>query len=350
MNPGADEAKNDNIIILSALCVVFAIGIFLLDISTPSGVAGGILYVILVLISLWSTKKSFTIITAITGTFLNFLGFFMSFEAGTFSIEVSNRILAVFTIWVTTALAGHYKKTDHEREQLIRDLSHLNKELNEFTYVVSHDLKAPLRAIHNYADFLQKDLKGTLGKDQEIYLEGLGEAVCQSEAFLEDLLQLSRIGRKKVTLKEIDLYDFLNTLIEGLALPKETEILIEKHWPTISAEPTLLRQIFQNLMTNALKYNKALKKRIEFGWAKKGNHGKQTLEVFVKDNGLGMDARFFEKIFMPFQRLHADSEYEGTGIGLATVTKAASKLGSSVHVQSVPDQGSTFYLTIPKTK
>ncbi|NOY85425.1 MAG: hypothetical protein GXO96_11515 [Nitrospirae bacterium] len=347
MNPEINAPKNGNTIILSAICVVFALGIFLLDISTPSGVAGGVPYVILVLTSLWSTKKAFTLITAITGTLLNFLGFFMSFDGGMLSIEVSNRILAVFMIWVTTALAGYYKKTNDEREGLIRDLSHLNKELNEFTYVVSHDLKAPLRAIHNYSDFLQKDLKGTLGETQEMYLEGLGEAVCQSEAFLEDLLQLSRIGRKKVILKQVDLYPFLNTLIAGLALPKETEVLIEKHWPTISAEPTLLRQIFQNLITNALKYNKALKKRIEFGWSEKG---KQALEIFIKDNGIGIEARFFEKIFMPFQRLHADSEYEGTGIGLATVSKAVSRLGWSVCVESVPEQGSTFYLTIPKKR
>ncbi len=333
--------------LFSAQFALFLPSGFFLDISTPSGVAGGVPYVILVLTSLWSTKKGFTFTTAITGTFLNFLGFFMSFDPGMFSIEVSNRILAVFMIWVTAALAGHYKKTNDERERLIRDLSHLNKELNEFTYVVSHDLKAPLRAIHNYSDFLQKDLKGSLGEEQEMYLEGLGEAVCQSEDFLEDLLQLSRIGRKKITLKSIKLSPFLNTLIEGLALPKETEVLMEKHWPTISAEPTLLRQIFQNLITNALKYNKALKKRIEFGWSEKG---KQTLEIFVKDNGIGIDPRFFEKIFMPFQRLHADSEYEGTGIGLATVTKAASKLGWSVRVQSALNQGSTFYLTIPKTR
>ncbi len=347
MSLEVNTPKNENTIILSAICVVFAIGIFLIDISTPSGVAGGVPYVILVLASLWSTKKNFTLIMAIMGTLLNFLGFFMSFDAGTLSIEVSNRVLAVFMIWVTTVLAGHYKKTDYERERLIRDLSHLNKELNEFTYVVSHDLKAPLRAIHNYSDFLQKDLKGSLEEEQEMYLEGLGEAVCQSENFLEDLLQLSRIGRKKITLKSINLSAFLNTLIEGLALPKETEVLMEKHWPTIFAEPTLLRQIFQNLITNALKYNKALKKRIEFGWSE---NGKQTLEIFVKDNGIGIDPRFFEKIFMPFQRLHADSEYEGTGIGLATVSKAASKLGWAVRVQSVPDQGSTFYLTIPKKR
>jgi len=345
MNAEMGGPKRSNIVILSSICVVFATGIFLVDVSTPSGIAGGVPYVILVLISLFSIRKIFTLMMAMMGTILNGVGFFMSFEPGTLSIEVSNRVLAVCVIWVTTILAGHYKKTAFERERLIHDLSHLNKELNEFTYVVSHDLKAPLRAIHNYSDFLKKDLKGKLEEDQEMYLEGLGEAVCQSEAFLEDLLQLSRIGRQKVTLKVIDLEAFLKNLIDGLVLPKDTEVVMEKNWPKISAEPTLLRQIFQNLITNAIKYNKALEKRIEFGWV---NKGRQSFEIFVKDNGIGIDPRFFKKIFLPFQRLHSDDEYEGTGIGLATVMKAAVKQGWSVRVQSEPDQGSTFYIRIPK--
>ncbi len=345
MNPEAAAPKNDNLLMLGTLCIVFAVAIFLLDISTPGGVAGGVPYVILILISLWSTRKSFTLMTALVATLLNGLGFFMSSQAGALSIEISNRVLAVFVIWVTTLLAGYYKKTAFERERLINDLSHLNKELNEFTYVVSHDLKAPLRAIRNYSDFLQKDLKGKLEEDQALYLEGLNEAVCQSECFLEDLLQLSRIGRQKVSLQQIDLAAFLKNLIDGLALPKECEVVMPKNGPRILAEPTLLRQIFQNLITNAVKYNKALKKRIEFGWNGKG---KKVLQIFVKDNGIGIAPRFFEKIFQPFQRLHSDEEYEGTGIGLATVMKAAAKLGWAVRVESAPNAGSTFFITIPK--
>lgn len=239
------------------------------------------------------------------------------------------------------------QKIEKEREALINKLKYLNKELEDFAYVVSHDLKAPLRAIHNYADFLQTDLKGNLEEEQEMYLDRLGKAVRQSEDLIEDILMLSRIGKHQIEIKNIDMETFVQDLIPSLDLPSDVEIVIKDGWPTMDVETTLLKQILQNLILNGIKFNKSSKKTIEIGWHQIDN---EFYEFYVKDNGIGIDERFFEKIFRPFQRLHTTKEYEGTGIGLAAVIRAVNMLKWSVRVESEPGKGSAFYIAIQKTR
>jgi len=238
----------------------------------------------------------------------------------------------------------------NSREDLLNrteELAFSNKELEDFTSVVSHDLKAPLRAIQNYADFLQSDLGGKLEEEQEMYLSGLGEAVEQSEKFLEEVLVLSRIGKDQIVNERVDVGIFLREYTNSLSLPFEVKIVINEDFPTVVTDQTLLKQIFQNLIFNGIKYNKSTDKCIEIGW-NLVNSGK--LDFFVKDNGIGIEPRFFDKIFQPFQRLHTNEEFDGTGIGLAIVLKAVNRLGWSVRVNSVIEEGSTFFVTVPEYK
>ncbi len=242
-------------------------------------------------------------------------------------------------------LASGFDQMRKDIKALINNLNYVNKELEDFAYVVSHDLKAPLRAIHNYADFLRKDLKGNLEEEQEMYLDGLGESVHQSECFIENVLMLSRIGKHNIEVKNVDMDAYLQDMISSLNLPSDVEIILKKDWPTMGIEPTLSRQIFQNLIINGAKFNQSSQKTIEIGWQQVD---KERYEILVRDNGIGIEDRFFEKIFSPFQRLHTSEEYEGTGIGLATVIRAANRLQWSVRVESTPGEGSTFFITIPK--
>ncbi len=226
------------------------------------------------------------------------------------------------------------------------DLEIANTELGQYAYVVSHDLKTPLRAIHNYTDFLRDDLKEILEGDQQEYLAGLIEAVNEAEALVDDLLELSRIGRKEVPLEEIAFKPFLQDLIDSLDQPPDVEIRLAETWPTVEAETSLLRQIFQNLIQNSFKFNQSTPKTVSLGW--------QTLqdgqvEFFVHDNGIGIKKEYQDRIFQVFQRLHTSDEYPGTGIGLAIVKKATEKLQGTVRVESVLNQGSTFFVTLPKT-
>ncbi|NVL91218.1 MAG: PAS domain S-box protein [Desulfobacterales bacterium] len=227
------------------------------------------------------------------------------------------------------------------------ELQAANEELSEYAYVAAHDLKAPLRAIRNYTDFLCEDLEESLDGDQKTYLDGLKLAVRQGEELAEDLLAFTEVGRRSGSIKTIDTGIFLRELIASLNLSSDVEVVMGDDWPTIDTEPTLLRQIFQDLIKNAVKFNHSPRKRVELGWSLVGE---DRYEVFVHDNGIGIEPRHYEQIFRVFQRLHSRKEFAGTGLGLAIVRKAAGKLHGSVRVESKPGQGSTFFIALPKTK
>jgi PAS domain S-box-containing protein len=220
-----------------------------------------------------------------------------------------------------------------------------NEELSQYAYVVSHDLKAPLRAIHNYADFLREDLEGAVVGAEKVYLDGLNRAVRQGEELVDDLLELSRVGRRRGPIETIGIGLFLQELISSLHLSPDVEVVMGNDWPTIDTDPTLLRQILQNLISNAIKFNDSAHRRVEIGWLPVV---KDRYELFVRDNGIGIDPRYHEKIFGLFQRLHTREEYAGTGLGLAIVKKATSKLHGSVRVESKRGEGSTFFVVLPK--
>lgn len=238
------------------------------------------------------------------------------------------------------------KLAEEQREQYSRRLEEANVELSQYAYVVSHDLKTPLRAIHSYADFLYEDLSDSLEGDQAQYLEGLVQAVREADDLVSDLLELSKVGRRRKKLEAVEMNSFLKGLLPFSGQTGEVEINESDHWPAIEAEPLLLRQIFQNLIDNAIKFNSSTTKRVQLGCTARGEH---QFDFSVKDNGIGIDPRYQEKIFGVFEQLHIKAKYEGTGIGLAIVKKAAGKLGGSVRVESRLDEGSTFIVTLPKT-
>jgi two-component system, sensor histidine kinase and response regulator len=240
------------------------------------------------------------------------------------------------------------KYRDHLAELVVARTAQLqaaNAELTQYAYAVSHDLKAPLRAIHNYADFLQEDLATTLLGDQKIYLNGLVRAVDEAEELVQDLLELSRIEQQRSATEPIDLGVFLRTLVASLDLPADIEIDWGQDWPTIESDPILLRQIFQNLILNAVKFNRACPKRIALGWRALEP---ERIEFSVRDNGIGIAPRYQAQIFRVFQRLHTHQEYAGTGIGLAIVQKAVTSLQGTVRVESQLGAGSTFFVTLPR--
>ena len=225
------------------------------------------------------------------------------------------------------------------------DLEAANEELSQYAYVVSHDLKAPLRAIRNYTDFLREDLEATLDGDQKSYIDGLKRAVRQGDELVGDLLEFSRVGRRSLPTELINIGVFLKELVKSLNLSRDVKVLMANEWPTIDADPSLLRQVFQDLISNGIKFNHSPRKRIEVGWLPVGE---DRYEVFVRDNGIGIEPQYCEQIFGVFQRLHTSEEYPGTGLGLAIVKKASSKLHGSVRVESKPGKGSTFFVALPK--
>jgi PAS domain S-box-containing protein len=227
----------------------------------------------------------------------------------------------------------------------LAETKRVNEELSQYAYAVSHDLKGPLRAIRNYAEFLYEDLVDTLTGEQKKYLEGLKKAVDQGDNLIRDLLNLSRIDRVPLEMEVAEVPDLVGEVRSILNLPAEVKITVDSKWPEFKIDRTLFKQILQNLISNGVKFNDRNPKCIQIGWQEAPE---DCIDIFVRDNGIGVEPQYREQIFRIFQRLHTVRDYDGTGIGLAIVQKAANKLGGSVRLESEPGKGSTFYVRLPR--
>ena len=264
-------------------------------------------------------------------------------------------LFVVFTVLIkeNKAILGRKRAEEalqiahHDLKAKATELEEVNSELSQYTRVVSHDLQAPLRAISNYANFLREDLEPTLKGEQKEYLDALGRTVQEAAEMIKDLLEVSRVGRKGAALENVNTGTFLRDLIDTLHLPDNVKIMMPDDWPTIEADPVLLRQIFQNLIENAVKFNDSSEICVELGWRK---HADEHCKFLVRDNGIGIEEHYHEQIFRMLKRLHTRKEYQGTGVGLAIVKKAVTKLGGSIRIESKSGEGSTFIVTLPKAQ
>lgn len=239
------------------------------------------------------------------------------------------------------------------------ELSRSNDELDSFAYVASHDLKEPLRGIHNYATFLLEDYAEQLDADGVSKLQTLVRLSQRMETLIESLLQLSRVGRLDLELTPTDLNEVLADILDTLQPRLEhnhATVHIDGPLPTIPADAIRLREVFVNLITNAMRYNDRSEKLVTIGVAPptirgpKGSGDPALYHVFfVQDNGIGINPRHYDTIFRIFKRLHGPDKYGGgTGAGLAIARKMIEKHGGELWVDSVQGQGSTFYFSISK--
>ncbi len=223
-------------------------------------------------------------------------------------------------------------------------LREANQELAEFAYALTHNMKAPMRAISNYAKFLYEDLADILDAEPKKYLENLGKAIALSNRYFDELLILYNIENDLRTNEALDIEYLLKEIQETLQLDPNQELVAASRWPALRCQRNLMRQILINLIGNGFKFNRAGMKRVEVDWQPADDH---HIEISVRDNGIGIAPQFHTQIFQIFRRLHTDREYEGIGIGLAIVRKAAQKMGGTVRVEASLGQGSTFYVRLP---
>ena len=222
-----------------------------------------------------------------------------------------------------------------------------NKELEAFSYSVSHDLRAPLRHIDGYAALLSKTAGEALNDKARRYLETISASAKQMGQLIDDLLVFSRMGRQEMLHSTVNLNQLVKTVIHDLRLDLQDKAI---SWtigslPDVPGDPAMLRQVFMNLLTNAVKFTATRPKpRIEIG-ATRDSAGEVT--VFVRDNGVGFDMQYVNKLFGVFQRLHRNDEFEGTGIGLANVRRIIHRHGGRTWAEGALDQGATFYITLP---
>jgi len=229
--------------------------------------------------------------------------------------------------------------------QRTKELREMNQELESFNYSVSHDLRAPLRHLDGFSRILVDEFAPELSTEAKRYLHRIRLAASQMSELVDDLLRLARFGRQAVKRECLS----LNPLIEEtITACLQEEAPREIVWnigtlPKVEADPGLVRQVFANLIANALKFTRKKSAAvIEIGARADGGE----VTIFVKDNGAGFDPRYSDKLFGVFQRLHRQDEFEGTGIGLAIVARVIHKHGGRVWAESTPEQGATFYFTL----
>jgi light-regulated signal transduction histidine kinase (bacteriophytochrome) len=249
------------------------------------------------------------------------------------------------------AFAGRIAEQLSSREAQVRSgLSRLeaaHKELESFSYSVSHDLRAPLRHIAGFVDLLQRHAGATLDEKGQRYLATISAAAVRMGQLIDDLLSFSRMGRGELMKSRVELKPLVTDVARQLgdeqgARPVEWRI---GDLGGVVGDPAMLRVVFTNLLSNALKYTRGRAPAvIEVGPVPGGN-GDAT--VFVRDNGAGFDMQYVGKLFGVFQRLHSSHEFEGTGIGLATVRRIVDRHGGSVRAEGRPGAGATFYVTLP---
>jgi signal transduction histidine kinase len=248
------------------------------------------------------------------------------------------------------ALAVRRLRLDNaELAQSVRErtaqLEAANKELEAFSYSVSHDLRAPLRHVDGFMGLLVQS-ETSLSEKGKHYLGSIANATKRMGQLIDDLLEFSRMGRAEIHRTNVNLAELVDEVIQQVQTEtKDRNIVWKKNQlPQAQADPSLLRQVFSNLILNAIKYTRPRNPaEIEIGHA---NEEKEVV-IFVRDNGVGFDMNYARKLFGVFQRLHSQEEFEGTGIGLANVRRIVARHGGRTWAEGKVGAGATFYFTLP---
>ncbi len=248
-----------------------------------------------------------------------------------------------------TERAKAHKKIDELNiilEKRAEELAISNKELEQFAYVTSHDLQEPLRMVTSFLQLLKRKYESQLDETAQKYIGYAVDGADRMKTLILDLLEYSRISTYKENHITVDLNKVLAGTLHTLkaAIDESQASVITASLPVVPGNKSQLMQLFQNLIGNALKYRSALKPVVEIGYIDK----EDEWEFFVNDNGIGIEPKFFEKIFIIFQRLHNRNEYEGTGIGLSVCKRIVELHGGKIWLESAIETGSKFYFTIPK--
>lgn len=236
-----------------------------------------------------------------------------------------------------------YEK-NHALHKSNADLANANRELESFAYSVSHDLRAPLRNIDGFSKILMDDYAASLPDKAKHYLNRVRNGTNRMSMLIDDILAFSKIGRAELNYRKMPAAAIIQSVLEQFTgeIERRHVTITIRDLPEINCDPVLMQSLFSNLLSNALKYTRNREcPEIVVGY------DRQRKLIFVKDNGLGFDMQYRDKIFQIFQRLHLPEEYEGTGIGLSIVKRIAERHHGRVWAESEPGRGATFFLDLP---
>lgn len=233
-------------------------------------------------------------------------------------------------------------KINKQKDKLLRNLAHQNRELNDYAHMVSHDLKSPLQSLDALTSWLKDDYGYLLDSQGKETIKLIRQNVQKIDTLVKAIFKYSTIGKINKKQKEINLNSLIKLATRELQIPCEVKIIIPETLPTIKGDVYSIEQLFINLICNAVKFNDKENKTVEIGFTEKTNNW----EFYVKDNGNGIDEKYFKKIFTAFNKLEDD--YKSAGIGLSIVKKITDIYFGKVWLESKINVGSTFYFTIKK--
>lgn len=245
---------------------------------------------------------------------------------------------------------GERQRAERELEDRNIELHRSNQDLDDFAYIASHDLKEPLRGIHNFSVFLLEDYGDKLDEEGKSKLETLTRLSRRMEVLIDSLLHFSRLGRVDLAIEDVDLNDIVAEVIDSIAFnlkENRVEVVIPRRLPVVRCDHVRIRELYHNLIINGVKYNDKPEKRIEIGWEEEG--AGQPPSFYVRDNGIGIQEKHYESIFRIFKRLHGRDKFGGgTGAGLTIVKKIVERHSGRIWVDSKVGEGTTIHFTLEK--
>jgi light-regulated signal transduction histidine kinase (bacteriophytochrome) len=265
--------------------------------------------------------------------------------------EVDRLMLVVEEVTAEIRATRALREANATLEERVRErtaqLIAVNRELDAFTYSVAHDLRAPLRAIHGFAQALVEDYGSVLPEGAQRYLQRIQANADRMASLIDDLLSLARVGHAQVQRRPLDLSALADEIMHRLLEAEPGRSVQWRVEPGLvaQADEGLLRVVLENLLSNALKFS-SRRDIAEIVFGVTDHQGQRAF--YVRDNGAGFDMAYADRLFEPFQRLHRDDEFPGTGIGLPTVRRAVARHGGHVWAEGSPDAGATVYFTLPE--
>lgn len=334
--------------------VVVTLLVFVLDLFTPLGINDGYFYAISVIVTLWMRGRLATYITGIVAIALIIIAYYAGLSKGDQGeYSVLNRLFAAIGIFITAFAVLKNKDKERLMElqnvkllQNVEKLNRSNAELEEYAHMASHDLQEPLRKITSYISLLQKRLGTNIDKETEYFFTVIVNAAQKMRALISSFLTFSQIGKNR-EFTSVDTNKLLVEVVDSLeTYIRESKATIDaSDLPVINAVESEMKQVFRNLLLNAIKFSKKdTPPEIRIRCETKADEWLFS----VADNGIGISEKYFDKLFVIFERLHVDDDYPGLGIGLASCKKIIELNNGKIWLTSKSGIGSTFYFTISR--